>query len=149
MKISMKAYEYLVDGCLPVPPETGGLVGGDNGCITEVYYIYNVSDKSSFQYAPNIKLMNSVIADWMKNNIDFLGIFHTHPSNCCSLSCEDKIYIDKIMLELKDKKKELYFPIVIPGEKIIFYKAIYAKDRIVYSVENIKKFRRTLKNGEI
>jgi hypothetical protein len=122
MNIHENAYLDLLYNCPPVPPEAGGILGGKDDVITTV--IFDVSNAPDYGgYTPNVANLNAVIASWADNNIDFMGIFHSHCPSGISLSRNDRIYIEKIMVSMPHTIYRLYFPIVIPGGKVIPYVA--------------------------
>ncbi len=123
MKLLGEIYNKLIN--LPeVPPESGGIIGSKDGvgvALCEDVF----SGKSHFSYSPNVRFLNNVIEKWAKEEISLYAIYHTHVEKGYGLSEQDKDYIDKILRTISDMKKSLYFPIVIPNDKIVVYKAIY------------------------
>lgn len=117
-----------------VPPETGGILGRRKGVICAVFYDEGLIHTESAVYQPNVDRLNQCIYEWEQEEIEFCGMFHTHFPGQETLSTGDKIYIQKIMESMPDQIKRLYFPIVIPGEKVISYEAIFRNGDI--SLEN-------------
>ena len=121
MRISENIYKQLLNNCNPVPPESGGILGGKNGIITYLFFDLHSTRYSSY-YQPNIDNLNSCISEWNKKGIEFYGIFHTHASNWGSLSIADKEYINQIMLAMPPYINHLYFPLVFPKSSIKSFK---------------------------
>ncbi|MBQ8783892.1 MAG: Mov34/MPN/PAD-1 family protein [Clostridia bacterium] len=130
MMISKELYEEIVFSTLYPPPESGGLLGGHNGVVT-IFVSDKGSDiKTSYKYKPDTVFFNRTINEWLNKNIDFMGIYHSHPHNCEALSSADIEYINEIMKSISGYTDKLYFPIVIPKEKIISYYALIVADEI-------------------
>lgn len=128
--ISKELYEEIVFSTLYPPPESGGLLGGHNGVVT-IFVSDKGSDiKTSYKYKPDTVFFNRTINEWLNKNIDFMGIYHSHPHNCEALSSADIEYINEIMKSISGYTDKLYFPIVIPKEKIISYYALIVADEI-------------------
>ena len=119
-----------------VPPETGGIIGGTKGIITEFFFDEGHSVNDHAAYIPDIGLINSRIQRWQEEGISFYGMYHTHPDHQETLSGDDVLYIKEIMRAMPDNVPFLYFPVVIPKQKIIPYKATIVKDT-VYLTEDI------------
>ena len=131
MIIRKEIHKEIIEKTPSVPPESGGIIGGKNG-IVECYQfdLHNkIQDKAV--YLPDIDFLNSIIEKWNKENIDFLGIFHSHPDNNYTLSEFDKTQITKIMESLSDCVKMLYFPIIIPEKSMNCYCAKFTCERKV------------------
>lgn len=132
MKMLKEIYDFLI-GLPYAPPERGGILGGNDDsakfCIPDDRFI----TETEYKYKPDIDFLNKIINEWIKSDIDFLGIYHTHPENCEKLSFADVKYINQIMQGVKDYTNKLYFPLIIPNEKILcFYALIVADEIIIY-----------------
>lgn len=140
MKILKDIYEGILTNTPFLPPETGGILGGKNGVITNTFFDVNTSIHSSPTiYFPDIKLFNTVIDHWNNTGILFLGIFHSHNSQFRELSNGDKKYITKIMESMPPEVDTLYFPIVIPELKeIIGFQAHKSFSGISINFEEIE-----------
>lgn len=99
-----------------IPPEAGGIIGGKAGAVRLWKY-----DKGYFErpcsYSPNVNYLNEVIAEWIDQDYDFMGIVHVHFGSSKGLSDSDEKYIEKIMKAMPDSVGKLYFPIVVQPEK--------------------------------
>lgn len=140
MKISFSIKDLIINSTPDVPPETGGIIGGRNGIISEFYADGGVGDNPEFEYEPDTESLNRIIDEWQKRGIDFYGIYHSHRLCGQTLSKSDKIYISQIMTTLKDYKNCLYFPLVFPKEKMICFKAELINGETVITNENIEIF---------
>lgn len=129
MNLLKEIYDLLIS--LPsVPPESGGLLGGHNGTITMFVSDEGKAPDSDYKYEPDTEFLNAVIDKWINNGIDFMGICHTHPANCEKLSDVDIDYINKIMRSVSGYTDKLYFPLIIPNEKIVCFYALIVADEI-------------------
>lgn len=128
MIITSEAYTQLL-ACTPVPPETGGLLGGNENVIRYIVFDIAEKDYTRAEYKPDISYLNGMICNWNERNISFYGLFHSHPDYVDLLSSVDKDYISKILCVFSGAT--LYFPIVIPGKEVIPYKA-YRRNETVF-----------------
>lgn len=132
-------YESLLNKTPLLPPETGGIIGGQRGIITEVYFDkQNDLLTAPSIYIPNINVINQIIADWDKKNVDFCGIFHTHYSHDQEISLGDRRYIKKIMCAMPLQIRYLYFPIILPQKTIIGYRASRCKSNVHIACDKIE-----------
>ncbi len=121
MQITKEIYNLILSEMPVVPPEAGGIIGSVDGIIcTAVLDMKNTETKSAV-YVPDIWFLNECISEWAEDNIQFEGIFHSHPYGQNYLSEADIEYIEKIMQELPENINRLYFPIVFPNQKIISF----------------------------
>lgn len=124
MKILKAAYEVLLYNTPLLPPESGGIIGGTNGIVTEIHF--DAGQNSNHHpaiYVPNIESLNKVIAEWSLSNIEFYGIFHSHYPQDRTLSTGDIKYIKKIMQVMPSEIQLLLFPIILPRQDVIAYRA--------------------------
>ena len=130
MKIRKTIYNKIINLCPVVPPETGGIIGQQNGIICFAEFDSGTVQSDCAVYIPNVEKLNSVIEKWNRSGIEFVGMFHSHPIGQETLSGEDIEYIKTIFDSMPDNVTELYFPIVIPKSHIIAYKAIRKNHRV-------------------
>lgn len=129
MKISTTAYNHLNSSIRASPPETGGILGSNDGdVITDIVLdiVLDIPSETTYTcaYSPNVTFLNTCISDWLSEGKHFKGIFHTHFFGIKTLSSADKEYISIIMHSMPDSITELYFPIfVLPNQELICYKA--------------------------
>lgn len=122
MKIEKCFYKKFLSSCTNVPPEIGGILGGNSGVITDIIIDDHMAISKKAVYIPDIKFLNRKIEEWENHNIEFYGIFHTHMSDN-TLSNDDRINIEKIMYSMPKQIEKLYFPIVIPKKEMKVYAA--------------------------
>lgn len=120
MKISVKVYNEIIKNKYAY--ETGGILGGNDGIITHCFFDEGCENKGN-SYKPNIYILNQIIERWSKENINFYGIYHTHPVLDQRLSKQDIEYIELIMIATPEYIEVLYFPLLLPNDELIFYKA--------------------------
>lgn len=124
MQIYKDILNDIRDSMPSIPPETGGILGGKNGqiCIWEFDAGYK---ESGCIYRPNVDYLNGIIAAWINDGFDFMGILHIHFGGSRYLSKGDMIYIEKIMKAMPGSVRRLYFPLITQPEKdFISYKAV-------------------------
>lgn len=137
MKINKEIYDEILKYTPVVPPETGGIIGQQNGIIGFVGFDSGTVQRDSAVYVPNVEKLNSIIEKWNNFGIEFVGIFHSHPIDQETLSKDDIEYIKNVFENMPDSITELYFPIVIPKSRIISYKAIRKNHRICIEKDSV------------
>lgn len=133
MKISREVLEKLKNKIdLRCNYEIGGILGGIDGIVSEVFIDIKNLNNTHCKYIPNVLLLNQVIASWEENEqYQFVGMFHTHFIDG-RLSSQDKEYINAIFECMPMGIEELYFPIVVlPKLDIYIYKAIRQRKTIL------------------
>lgn len=139
MKILNHTFNDIVKMVPSLPPESGGIIGGTNQIITHYILDSGTNLSNGYDtYAPSILYFNETIQSWQQKGIDFYGIFHSHFPGGTELSNRDKQYIVQIMKAMPCRINHLYFPIVLPGETIIVYRADNIKNRIHIVGEDIE-----------
>lgn len=124
MKIKSSVYNAIFENMPYAFHETGGILGGKDGIITEQYTDVGNPSERACCYAPNVSLLDSVILGWQSRGTDFMGLYHTHFGGAETLSEGDTDYIIRIMQAMPDNIVSLYFPIIIvPEMQIIPYMA--------------------------
>jgi len=135
MKIKRELYHILIETSPVVPPETGGLLGGQNNIVTVYVADQGIGDGFN-RYVPNVDALNSVIMKWNQQEIDFLGLYHTHYLGGYGLSDGDILYIKAILMAMPERVQRLYFPLVFPSDQMLCFTA-ERKDNGVYISEDI------------
>jgi len=103
------------------PPEIGGLIGGTDDEITEVFVDEGGESARPNRYRPKTCLLNSVIRHWSTAGIEFRGVFHTHFAFGYEMSDEDRQYANTIMAAMPPRIGSLLFPVVVPGHAVSSY----------------------------
>ena len=138
MKISKELVKDILHNIRKYPPEMGGILGQKNGVICEYMLDEGCISSTACSYIPETDKLNKRIAEWELSNISFVGIFHTHFSGVKTLSCGDKKYIEKIMLQMPYNIEELYFPIIVfPQSEIVYYLATKSQNKILIKETSI------------
>lgn len=133
MRITKKLYEEIVFNTPVPPPESGGILFTKNSIISKCVFDMGLSEYG--KYTPNVKVLNREIKLFTEQGYEFCGIFHSHfPCGEC-LSDDDKKYIELITYNLRNTSEKLYFPIVLPNERIVSYCA-YEKNGKVYITDD-------------
>ncbi len=106
------------------PPEQGGIIGlNEDGVVAYMAVDEGENRIADYEsYAPDTAFLNQIISHWADSGVQFAGIFHTHFCGW-TLSNVDKSYINTIMMAMPSEIEALYFPLVVPGEHIIVYRA--------------------------
>ncbi len=123
MKIHQNVIESILQKMPTIPPEKGGIIGGKDGVVTVWEYDEGYT-RSGCVYYPNVEHLNAVIASWIENGLDFMGILHVHFGNARTLSKGDISYIERILRAMPDTVTRLSFPIIVqPDREIVSYVA--------------------------
>ena len=114
--------------------EIGGILGMKTNNVVS-YVITDLPENAvgcRFDYSPNIEFLNTQIENWAENDIQFIGLFHTHFSGSRNLSDADIEYVKEIMMASKGIVEYLYFPLfTLPDNELTVYKACYNGEKIV------------------
>lgn len=129
MKMQRAVYDEILQTCPAVPPESGGLLGGRGGVITQ--YIADLGLGNGYdRYVPNVQVLNAVLAEWQKDGVQFCGLYHSHFPQGERLSDADVFYIETILRATANAADTLYFPLVFPKEKMIAYRAALSDGQV-------------------
>lgn len=121
MQILSHEYQKIVRSCPIVPPEVGGLLGSVNHVIVSCVFDYGTPANDKAIYQPSIKMLNEHIKQWQTQGIEFAGLFHSHPAGQYCLSSDDELYITRILNAMPPHLSTLYFPVVLPRDKMFSY----------------------------
>lgn len=124
--------------CPKVPPEIGGILGGEDGIISMAMFDKGKMQDTGIKYIPNTKFLNNCIYNWKGKKISFYGFFHTHSPQWPNLSGDDKRYIETIMNSMPDEIETLYFPVVIPKDRILSFRAAKGQSNVYIIKDDIK-----------
>lgn len=136
IRFNLKAYNALKNISIN-DYEIGGIIGGRKNTVFVVCF-----DKMEIQYnmgvyTANVEYLNSVISKWQNDSIEFYGIFHTHINGVRELSKGDIDSIYAIMNDLPNDISKLYFPLIIPNNKVLLYSAERLKHEIKITKEKV------------
>ena len=138
MKIKKYVYDKLMSNIHQAPPEMGGILGGKNNCINSFVVDKGLPSNNYDEYIPNTEFLNVILSKWRANGIEFYGMFHTHFESGYTLSINDKKYICSILKHTR--LKDLYFPIIVPQQIMIVYKANIENRQLILETEGIEYF---------
>lgn len=140
MKIRQKVIDNIAAVANSINLEIGGILGSSkDGVITDMIEDLPLNKVGcKFDYSPNIDFLNMKIEIWAENDIEFMGIFHTHFSGSKNLSDADIEYIKEIMLSSKGIVEYLYFPLfTLPDNELTVYKAYFNNANIVVDKDEL------------
>jgi len=129
-RITLKHYRTIVQqGIVNLPQESGGFLGGKDGLITAIQPIFNqhlYSKVATFAFTSDDIIRAHDF--FKKNNLDYYGLYHTHPNGVAYPSQAD---IDTghryhFILSLRDKESPVFaayyiqdkVPLQVPFEVI-------------------------------
>lgn len=139
MQIYKEVYDYILNNVPNCPPEMGGILGREKEIICDVQLDYGINSDKLCSYEPNVEFLNKVIGNWQQKSIQFCGMFHTHFYGIKTLSDGDKEYIYSILTAMPKTVVKLFFPVVLPEQKVIVsYMAIRTKDGVIIEEDEVK-----------
>lgn len=124
MNIEANVLNEIMSTIGSVSPETGGIIGTQNDVVC-AYYFDRTGSCDSNTYKPDTDNVNRVISEWEKQDIQFVGVVHSHEEKQPALSYADIVYAQAIM-KANDMERIL-FPLVVIGNKAKFI--MYMVDR--------------------
>lgn len=138
MRIKEEVYKKLKMIPYELPHESGGILGGKKGVVTRVVFDEGIDASCACSYVPDVKKLNNILWSWKEEQVDFMGMFHTHFWSVSTLSDGDKKYIEKIVRNMPECIERLYFPIVtFPERRMVVYKAYLIKEQLVIEEDKI------------
>ena len=138
MEILLKTYNQILVSFPSALPEAGGILGcRTDGVVCVFRYDPGSGCSLSTVYEPNVALLNKAIEDWAAEGIAFCGIIHSHLPGVELLSQEDLEYMDIILNAMPQGITQLYFPIMIPKEKILPFVARMGTDGIIVQKDTL------------
>ncbi|MCR5259004.1 MAG: hypothetical protein K6E40_12720 [Desulfovibrio sp.] len=112
MKMLRQLHDQILQEASPLPPETGGILGGRNGIVSVRLADPGLPSCRSCNWTPDTVRLNSALAEWREEGIWFMGMYHVHFGNSCTLSKDDEDYIRRIMEAMPASIEILHFPVV-------------------------------------
>ena len=106
--------DEIVESIATLPPESGGLLGGDreNQRITR-YLFDQAAGTSGATYSPNTDIINTTLDEWDDNGGDkIIGFIHSHPGGYAQPSPGDQVYAARI-LEAIPAMSRIFLPIAV------------------------------------
>lgn len=76
MKMVKSIYTKILENVPAHMPETGGMLGGQNGIITKI--VFDDGKEDDFRrchYTPNVVMLNDCLVEWSKSGIEFMVCF--------------------------------------------------------------------------
>ena len=120
LRITTSAFIQIVKTLGSLPAEKGGvLMGNEDGTITDFIFDKHANTTRG-TYELNIPYLNPKIKELENQGKKFLGIIHTHPNGCASLSAQDKKYF-KSQFKNFEGLDTIYTPIVFSANDGIFH----------------------------
>jgi proteasome lid subunit RPN8/RPN11 len=104
------------------PQETGGILGGHDNTILGVLPIANkATDKPSETFSITSEDVERAYHFLVKNKLEFLGVYHTHPRGVPYPSVQDLAYNQKYLfiIGLRDRYNPEFYAYRIEGKQII------------------------------
>lgn len=112
--ISESVLAEIVDSIATMPPESGGLLGGDREAQRITRYLFDRSaGTSGATYSPNTEIINTTLDEWDDDGGDkIIGFIHSHPGGYAQPSPGDQVYAAKI-LEAIPAMARIFLPIAV------------------------------------
>lgn len=98
-------------------PEYGGLLGSSDGEHIDHFYFDATSERSSGVYMMDIPACNKVIHEWNDNDIELVGVIHSHPHGVTRPSHGD-LLMTKNIIESINVHGRFFTPIVQVSPKL-------------------------------
>lgn len=137
MKIKKDLYKLILKSFpQEICKENGGILGSENGIVTHYFHDEGLQVSNRCEYIPDTEKLNSIISDWSRFGVNFVGFVHNHPPIDAELSQADKSYITQIMQSCG--MKDFYFPIVIPNKFMVVHRILYIDGRLTNEKESIE-----------
>ncbi len=114
LRISRAALEAIRSTVGSLPPETGGMLGGDRarGVVTHFHFDHE-ANRTRATYSPNCDKLNRLLADeWNPRGIELMGFAHSHPRGVRIPSAGDKVYAHRILAAVPGLDR-LLLPIIM------------------------------------
>lgn len=112
--ISSSVLDEIVASIAALPPESGGLLGGDREQQRITRYLFDRSaGTSGATYSPNTDVINDTLDKWDDEDGDkIIGFIHSHPSGYARPSPGDQAYAARI-LEAIPAMSRIFLPIAV------------------------------------
>ena len=120
-QITTRHYETLINQAQKnLPKETGGFLGGHGRFIKGILPLFNSFDgdkTGTFGYMPEDAIRARQFFE--KNNLEYLGVYHTHPIGSAMPSEQDLKHIQKYMfiISMRDPKNPDFACYEVQGKR--------------------------------
>ena len=118
VEITKDTYDKMCSYLFNTPAECGGVLGGRDGEAVSVFYFDSTGSSSPEEYTPDYITINGILDEWSAEEIQMLGIIHSHRGNDSMPSCGDLYYCEQILLA-NDMLDEFLLPIALPDKRTI------------------------------
>lgn len=135
MYITKEVYNKIVDKTPKPPPEMGGAIFQKNDVVSQFVFDNGLCEYG--KYTPNVDFLNNQIKEFAEKGYEFCGVFHSHFPFGEKLSDDDKKYIEIITSSLKNQINKLYFPIILPSDKLISYCSYIKDGKVIITDDNL------------
>ena len=98
-------------------PEQGGILGSSDGRHIDYYYFDGSAERCAGSYTMNVKVLNSIIREWNDNDIQLIGVIHSHPQGVTRPSHGDMLTA-KHIIESINVEGRFFTPIVQVSPKL-------------------------------
>lgn len=98
-------------------PEQGGILGSSDGRHIDHYYFDESAERTGGSYTMNTKALNKVIHEWNDNDIQLVGVIHSHPQGVTRPSHGDMLTA-KHIIETINVEGKFFTPIVQVSPKL-------------------------------
>lgn len=95
--ITKEYYAAIVSTVAAFPPETGGILGSNDGDSVTSFVSDKGKDSTVELYIPNVAILNETIVAWRQKGTKFVGMIHSHLLGRNKPSTSDVDYAKRIM----------------------------------------------------
>lgn len=96
--ITKECYAAIVSTVAAFPPETGGVLGSNDGSTITSFAFDKGKDSTAEFYIPDVVTLNEAIMTWRHTGIEFIGMIHSHLLGRNKLSSPSDVdYAKRIM----------------------------------------------------
>ena len=120
LKIDAFLYGEIIKFTNNYSREVGGFIGIKNNVIIKCWFDDEIAKIPSFSYKPNELKLNHFWDICELEEIEYLGIFHSHLNKSATLSNGDINFIKNFM-NINVCVSTVFFPVIIPGKEMRVY----------------------------
>jgi len=117
VNMTREAFDKTMLSICSRPAESGGLLLGQVGSNDVSDFFFDAGGNfTGASYSPDhVTLNKKMKEEWIPAGIDMKGFVHSHPGSLDTLTCEDLIYIKRLLMANSDMSMFIA-PIIIPPE---------------------------------